>query len=226
MSRAKKAIPARFPEFQSAFVELMGDMTIQEFADKLGMSRATVGFYSAGKRIPDALGIRTIAEKCGVSADWLLGLSEYRKNENGEVLAKDLRLSEIAINTLKFHANSLYDTGLVKVLNYLIEQEAPPDIDYINTHTSKEAARELAEKAHVLSSIRDYVLTELNAEKIFFISGKGDVVVRDEEKSTWVFPLEYDNAMLPLNASIILEQALLSQIEDYVKKLRTAYRAK
>lgn len=78
MSRAKKAEPARFPEFQAAFIELMGDMTIKEFADKLGMSRATVGFYSAGQRIPDALGIKTIAEKCGVSADWLLGLSDVQ----------------------------------------------------------------------------------------------------------------------------------------------------
>lgn len=81
MNRAKKAEPARFPEFQAAFVELMGDMTIKEFADKLGMSRATVGFYSAGQRIPDALGIKTIAEKCEVSADWLLGLSKERTTD-------------------------------------------------------------------------------------------------------------------------------------------------
>lgn len=81
MGRAKKTAPARFPAFQAAFVELMGDMTIQEFADKLGMSRATVGFYSAGQRIPDALGIKTIAEKCGVSADWLLGLSSNKTTD-------------------------------------------------------------------------------------------------------------------------------------------------
>lgn len=81
MGRAKKDAPVRFPEFQAAFNELMGDMTIKEFADKLGMSRATVGFYSAGQRIPDALGIKTIAEKCGVSADWLLGLSKEKTTD-------------------------------------------------------------------------------------------------------------------------------------------------
>ena len=49
MSRAKKEEAPRFPEFRAAFLDLMGDMTLQEFADKLGMSRATVGFYAAGK---------------------------------------------------------------------------------------------------------------------------------------------------------------------------------
>ncbi len=78
MKRAKKDRPIRFPAFRAAFLELMGDMTIQEFADKLGLSRATVGFYAAGQRIPDAFGVKTIAEKCNVSADWLLGLSDER----------------------------------------------------------------------------------------------------------------------------------------------------
>ena len=50
MNRAKKDAPPRFPEFREAFLELMGDMTLEQFAKKLGMSRATVGFYAAGQR--------------------------------------------------------------------------------------------------------------------------------------------------------------------------------
>lgn len=102
MGREKKTAPARFPEFQAAFVELMGDMTIQEFADKLGMSRATVGFYSAGQRIPDALGIKTIAEKCGVSADWLLGLSNVQSRD-GELkqVCNYTGLSQVAVKHLR-----------------------------------------------------------------------------------------------------------------------------
>ena len=49
MNRAKKDAPPRFPEFREAFLELMGDMTLEQFAKKLGMSRATVGFYAAGQ---------------------------------------------------------------------------------------------------------------------------------------------------------------------------------
>ena len=51
MNRAKKDAPPRFPEFREAFLELMGDMTLEQFAKKLGMSRATVGFYAAGQTI-------------------------------------------------------------------------------------------------------------------------------------------------------------------------------
>ena len=96
MSRAKKEEAPRFPEFRAAFLDLMGDMTLQEFADKLGMSRATVGFYAAGKRIPDALGVKTIAEKCNVSTDWLLGLSDYKDSKVNGITASDLCMSEDA----------------------------------------------------------------------------------------------------------------------------------
>lgn len=64
----------RLPEFRDAFLELKGDRTIREFAKFLQIAPATVGFYAAGERVPNALGIKNIAERCGVSADWLLGL--------------------------------------------------------------------------------------------------------------------------------------------------------
>ena len=102
MSRAKKEEAPRFPEFRAAFLDLMGDMTLQEFADKLGMSRATVGFYAAGKRIPDALGVRTIAAKCDVSADWLLGLAKDRTtNIDVKMVCEYTGLSEKATSIIR-----------------------------------------------------------------------------------------------------------------------------
>lgn len=101
MNREKKDLPERFPAFRKAFLELMGDMTLQEFADKLGMSRATVGFYSAGQRIPDALGVKTIAEKCNVSADWLLGLSDVKTtDENIQQVCELTGLSDGLVNEM------------------------------------------------------------------------------------------------------------------------------
>lgn len=71
----------RFPAFTERFTQLRGDMTQAAFAEFLGMSRPTVGFYESGSRIPDALGVKAIAEKCHVSADWLLGLSDVRSTD-------------------------------------------------------------------------------------------------------------------------------------------------
>lgn len=121
MSRAKKAAPARFPEFQAAFNELMGDMTIEKFAEKIGMSRATVGFYAAGQRIPDALGVKTIAEKCGVSADWLLGRSGGVKELNPDAVkvAKYSGLTEYVIGWLH-HAGA----ENLRVLNLLLSSHS------------------------------------------------------------------------------------------------------
>lgn len=95
MSKGK----VRFHKFQDAMIQLKGGMTIQEFAEKLGLSRATVGFYLAGERIPDALGVKTIAERCNVSADWLLGLSE--KREHDVSICEYTGLTETAIEAIR-----------------------------------------------------------------------------------------------------------------------------
>lgn len=68
----------RFPIFKERFRELQGEMSNTEFADFLGMSRQTVGFYLNGNRVPDIIGLEQIARKCNVSADWLLGLSAVK----------------------------------------------------------------------------------------------------------------------------------------------------
>lgn len=96
----------RFPAFHKAFCTLQGDRTIKEFAEYLGLSRATVGFYSAGTRIPDAEGVKKIAEKCGVSSDWLLGLSEYRLDQDRQLTVDDIGLSEQATIQLSAMAGS------------------------------------------------------------------------------------------------------------------------
>ena len=68
----------RFPAFKNRLLSLVGSQHATEFADKVGISRQTVGFYLKGTRIPDAFTLTQICEKCHVSADWLLGLSETK----------------------------------------------------------------------------------------------------------------------------------------------------
>lgn len=91
----------RFPIFSERFAELRGDMTQGEFADFLNVSRPTVGFYENGARVPDAIVLRQIAEKCGVSADWLLGLTDVKSSDPDiRTMSEKLHLSEVAIDVI------------------------------------------------------------------------------------------------------------------------------
>lgn len=87
----------RLPVFKERFNLARGEMSNTEFADFLGISRQTVGFYLNGDRVPDACTLRQIAEKCDVSADWLLGLSDHSRKVTEEMTASDLGLSEHAV---------------------------------------------------------------------------------------------------------------------------------
>lgn len=90
----------RLPVFRDRLDILRGDLSYAKFADKLGLSRATVGFYLSGERVPDAITLKDIAIKCGVTADWLLGLTEAANVENLDISAK-LRLNDQSIATLQ-----------------------------------------------------------------------------------------------------------------------------
>lgn len=71
----------RLPVFCERFRKIVGNMTQNEFADMVGLSRATVGFYHHGDRIPDAAVLLKIAEECDISVDWLLGLSDAKTRD-------------------------------------------------------------------------------------------------------------------------------------------------
>lgn len=78
-----------------------------DFAEFLKMSRQTVGFYLNGDRVPDALNLIKIAEKCNVSADWLLGLSDVKNSDMDiRVICEKTGLSEKAVSIISRELNS------------------------------------------------------------------------------------------------------------------------
>lgn len=95
----------RLPIFTKRFRELQGKRTNTEFADFLGISRQTVGFYCNGDRIPDAVVLRQIAERCKVSSDWLLGMTDLVCKESNEETARSLDLPEGFIQQVQFIRN-------------------------------------------------------------------------------------------------------------------------
>lgn len=105
----------RFPVFRDRLRQLCGDRSNIEFAAFLGMSRQTIGFYLNGDRIPDALTLTEIAKKCGISADWLLGLSDVKEPDG--TLQQVCRYTGLNANSVRFlHENIAYrdENGLYR----------------------------------------------------------------------------------------------------------------
>ena len=89
--------------FRERLNQLLTDSgkTIVAFAEFLGTSRQSLGYYLNGERVPDALMVKQFCERCNVSADWLLGLSETKKiDADLRAAVEYTKLSEEAIETL------------------------------------------------------------------------------------------------------------------------------
>ena len=90
---------------------LQGSLTNQQFADKLGLSRQTLGFWQREERTPSAENIVDIADRCGVSTDYLLGKSEARTNKPEVATMKEYTgLSEVSIEALHYMKDAPLDS--------------------------------------------------------------------------------------------------------------------
>lgn len=71
-------------DFPRRFDELIAGETYREVADKLGISKATVGAYLTGKREPKKPVLLSIANYYGVNPMWLMGadVEKYAENKN------------------------------------------------------------------------------------------------------------------------------------------------
>lgn len=105
---------ARFPIFRDRLNILLGDMSTTDFADKVDVSRQTMGFYLNGDRIPDSLTLARICKVCSVSSDWLLGLTNDPKPR--PCAADDLEISHNAIEAIICYTKAQKDG-----LNHLLE---------------------------------------------------------------------------------------------------------
>lgn len=116
----------RLPVFTERFRELQGEQSNTEFAEFLGISRQTVGFYCNGDRVPDAVTLIKIAERCNVSTDWLLGRlgSVKTLNEDVNIVVKYIGLSESAVEVLHSDNGFLLkgtEIGTAYILSKIIE---------------------------------------------------------------------------------------------------------
>lgn len=64
--------------FITRLIELQGENTVTAFARYLEIPQNTLDCYIKGRRKPSVELVLRVCKKCGVSADWLLGISEDR----------------------------------------------------------------------------------------------------------------------------------------------------
>lgn len=174
----------RFPTFSKRFSELRKDMTQGEFAEFLGISRPTVGFYENGTRIPDALVLRQISEKCQVSTDWLLGLSNFRTEvERSE--ANDLYDGIMKLMPLEFDENDKKRVN--RVLSSVIDGFRVAMCDY-NAYTWYEnAAILITEAIATVASCMEIAVKKVDAsqEERNKLFGKIDKIINMSTASSY-----------------------------------------
>lgn len=109
--------------FKDRLDKLRDKRSNTEFSKALGMSRQTIGFYLNGDRLPDVLSLRKIAEKCDVSTDWLLGLTDVT-SPDGELqqACKYIGLSENAVKKISRADYSAHEIWK-DILSYIIEDD-------------------------------------------------------------------------------------------------------
>lgn len=144
------------PAFTERFIELFGEsVTQEEFGNKLGLTRNTIAQYLNGHRIPDSITLKQICERCNVSADWLLGLSDVKKPD------ADLQAVSKITGFLPETIDALNPLD-VKMLNaiYADKEKAMHlyamfcDFDLVEMYKSIEPSKELEK------SLRDLLFSE------------------------------------------------------------------
>lgn len=232
---------ARFPIFQERFLKerQYRELSQADFAIFLGISRPTVGFYENGERLPDALTLKKIAEKCDVTSDYLLGLSNTRKPENANI-GKRLGLSDNAIQVLEMYNEYFHGELLIPTINLLIEQETPPEnfggygeAIICDPDISEEEARNIEDKLSkeyderyeewetrdyitLLSSIDKFLKVNLSKDELIDITDDGQI---KKQKPTSVLHRGYWS-IKSVPVKTIIDKVLLMEIQEKTEKLK------
>lgn len=135
----------RLPIFRERLRLLMGNASNTEFAKTIGISRQTLGFYLNGDRIPDCETLAQICQKCNVSSNWFLGLSNDMAMKSHSV--DELGLSPQSVNAL---------------LGIRAHEDASEILEGLNMFLEGPGTAFLAQK---IKRAKDYVQSELSFSK-------------------------------------------------------------
>lgn len=175
--------------------------TIERFADMVGISKSTLGYYENDKRMPDIEILARIADTLNVNADYLIGRTNTTALKGKlKTVCEFTGLSDCAVEYLsELVKNKDYEK--LSVINHLFD-ELTEDYDFYSyeTQNGEEAANSI-----------------LGALFLYFERCSGTESVWDEFND-----LGNDSRKEVLAAAY--KQLLLNQVTELVKASTEAYR--
>ena len=175
--------------------------TIEQFADMVGISKSTLGYYENDKRMPDIEILARIADTLNVNADYLIGRTNTTALKGKvKTVCEFTGLSDCAVEYLsELVQNKDYEK--LSVINHLFD-ELNEDYDFYSyeTQNGEEAANSI-----------------LGALFLYFERCSGTESVWDEFND-----LGNDRRKEILAAAY--RQLLLNQVTELVKSSAEAYR--
>ena len=175
--------------------------TIEQFADMVGISKSTLGYYENDKRMPDIEILARIADTLNVNADYLIGRTNTTALKGKlKTVCEFTGLSDCAVEYLsELVKNKDYEK--LSVINHLFD-ELTEDYDFYSyeTQNGEEAANSI-----------------LGALFLYFERCSGTESVWDEFND-----LGNDSRKEVLAAAY--KQLLLNQVTELVKASTEAYR--
>ena len=175
--------------------------TIERFADMVGISKSTLGYYENDKRMPDIEILSRIADTLNVNADYLIGRTNTtaRKGKMKTVC----EFTGLSDNAAEYLAQLVKDKDYEKlsIINHLFD-ELTEDYDFYSYETQN--GEETA------SSV-------LGALFLYFERCSGTDSVWDEF-------IDLGNDKLKEILAAAYKQLLLNQVTDIVKASAEAYK--
>lgn len=207
------------------------ETSAKTFSLETGISQSSISQYRNRtiKSLPTMKTIEKIADKLGVSSNYLLGKSKTPNYEHEDIMKK-IGLSKKAYQILQ----SVKDTDLINTINYLIEQE---EINLLNgfsaIYDGKGDYDEAVEKAlqsyesklerisnnciPILSIIHNYYSTKTTEEEMYIIDGEL------KKLSDFKYRINRYLANGKISTNDIIENTFLREIEDNLKKSKSKY---
>lgn len=153
------------------------DKKQKDLAAALGVTDNTISYFVSGKRIPNTEQIKAISKFFGVSADYLLGLSDVPTTDKDLQFVCDyLGLTEKACGLIH---RAIIDLPILNrsTFNYLIESEV-----YINLAFYLDKFVEHSEKKDYAAEITDIAEQKKHIEKSKLYLFEAQELLRDSFK--------------------------------------------